>query len=62
MYLAILLAHAAAMVYAPGPWTVVPAVVSGVIHHRIVLAEEWFLADRFADHYAAYRRRVRRYL
>ncbi len=62
MYLAILMIHAAALVYAPGPWTIGPALVSFAIHHRIVLAEERFLGERFGEAYAAYRRRVRRYL
>lgn len=62
MYLAIVLAHAAAIIYAPGLWTVVPAAISGWIHHRIVRVEELFLAARFGEQYAIYRRGVRRYL
>ena len=43
-------------------WLNVAAVLAGgLLHHRIVLAEEKFLASRFAG-YDAYRRRVRRYL
>jgi protein-S-isoprenylcysteine O-methyltransferase Ste14 len=61
MYLAIMTVHLAALTYAPGPWTIVPALISFAIHHRIVLAEERFLGERFGAQYAAYRERVRRY-
>lgn len=43
-------------------WVNLAAAVTGVLlHHRIVLAEEKFLARQFKD-YEAYRKQVRRYL
>jgi protein-S-isoprenylcysteine O-methyltransferase Ste14 len=51
----------ASLIYAFS-WVNLVAVAVGVIlHHRIVLAEEKFLAGQFKD-YEVYRRRVRRYL
>jgi protein-S-isoprenylcysteine O-methyltransferase Ste14 len=61
IYVAIFLVMGASLVYAFS-WVNLGAVVASVcLHHRIVLAEEKFLAAQFKD-YEIYRRQVRRYL
>lgn len=61
IYVGIFFMMGAALVYAFS-WVSLAAAAAGVLlHHRIVLAEERFLAQQFKD-YEAYRKRVRRYL
>ena len=52
---------AASVVYAFSWFNVVAAAIAVILHHRIVLSEERYLAGHFAE-YAAYRRKVRRYI
>ncbi len=60
IYLGLYLFLAASLVYSFS-WLNVGAVLTGVVlHHRIILAEERFLAERFGE-YEAYRNNVRRY-
>ncbi len=51
----------ASLVYAFSWLNLIAVLVAAAIHHRIILAEERFLATRFKD-FEAYRSRVRRYL
>lgn len=51
----------ASCVYVPHWLNILSLVVTAVIHHRIVLAEERFLSQRFDEEWDDYRRRVRRY-
>jgi protein-S-isoprenylcysteine O-methyltransferase Ste14 len=61
IYVAVFCVMGASLVYAFS-WVNLGAVVASVcLHHRIVLAEEKFLAGQFKD-YETYRKRVRRYL
>jgi protein-S-isoprenylcysteine O-methyltransferase Ste14 len=61
IYLGLFCYMGASLVYAFS-WVNLAAVVTGaLLHHRIVLAEERFLAAQFRD-YGAYGQRVRRYL
>lgn len=48
--------------YCPHPVVVVSAALGAVIHHRIVLAEEAFLEQRFGAAWLEYRSRTPRYL
>ena len=61
IYLALFCLLGASLVYAFSWVNLAAAGISVVLHHRIVLAEEKYLAGRFAE-YEGYRRRVRRYL
>ncbi len=61
IYAGIFCVMVASLIYAFS-WVNLAATVTGVLlHHRIVLAEEEFLARQFKD-YEAYRKQVRRYL
>ena len=62
IYLAMFLAALAAILCCPHPVVVVAAVSVVVLHHRIALAEEAFLARRFGGAWQAHRARVPRYL
>jgi protein-S-isoprenylcysteine O-methyltransferase Ste14 len=61
IYVAIFCVMGASLVYALSWVNLVAAVVSVYLHHRIVLAEERFLARQFKE-YETYRNQVRRYL
>jgi len=61
LYLGLFLLLGASLIYAPTWLNLGAALVSVGLHHRIVLAEERYLAQRFKA-YASYRARVRRYL
>ena len=61
IYLGIFLIMGASLLYAFSWWNVSAVAIAVFLHHRIVLAEEKFLAGKFAG-YEAYRRRVRRYV
>ena len=52
----------ASCLYVPHWFTVGCTVLAAALHHRIVLAEERFLAQRFGAAWDEYRSRVRRYL
>lgn len=62
IYLSMLLLYLAACLYAPHPLVIACAVIAAGIHHRIALAEEAFLEQRFGEAWRAYRSRVPRYL
>jgi protein-S-isoprenylcysteine O-methyltransferase Ste14 len=61
LYLALFLFLGASVVYAFSWFNAAAAAIAFILHHRIVLAEERYLAGRF-DGYESYRRSVRRYL
>jgi protein-S-isoprenylcysteine O-methyltransferase Ste14 len=61
VYVGIYLMMAASLVYAFSWINAVAVATAILLHHRIILAEERFLAGRFKG-YGAYRARVRRYL
>ncbi len=61
IYVGLCFILAASLLYAPSWLNLVAVVTTVVLHHRIILAEEGFLARHFTD-YEAYRSRVRRYL
>ena len=61
IYLGIFFLMAASLVYAPSWLNLVSVFTAAMLHHRIILAEERFLAGRFPE-YETYRRAVRRYL
>ena len=60
IYLGIFCLMAASLVYAPLWLNLVSVLTAVILHHRIVLAEERFLADRFPE-FETYRKSVRRY-
>lgn len=62
IYLGAYLICAASVLYSPHWLPIVSGGVASALHHRIVLAEERFLAARFGAEWEAYRARVRRYL
>jgi protein-S-isoprenylcysteine O-methyltransferase Ste14 len=62
MYVGVFATIAAAVLYTLNPLVVAVGVFVAAVHHRIVLAEERFLASAFGSPYAEYCRRVRRYL
>ena len=62
MYLGFYLVTLAAMLVMPHGATIVLGLVGIYLHHRVVLAEERFLAQMYGDEYVAYTRRVRRYM
>ena len=63
MYLAAVLLYAGVAILASLPWTLlmlVPCIA--VVQIGVIRREERYLADRFGERYAAYGRRVRRWL
>jgi protein-S-isoprenylcysteine O-methyltransferase Ste14 len=61
IYAGIFCLMAASLIYAFSWLNVAAVAIGALLHHRIVLGEEKFLASHF-DGYDAYRKRVRRYL
>lgn len=62
LYLGLYLMTLGAVLYAGCAVVLALGCVAVFSHHRSVLAEEKFLAERFGAEYEEYRRRVRRYL
>jgi protein-S-isoprenylcysteine O-methyltransferase Ste14 len=62
MYVALFLACLASSLYVIHPVNAASAVVAIVLHHRITLAEERFLEQRFGQAWRDYASRVRRYV
>jgi len=62
LYLGFYLILLAACLYVPYWTTFFFAMLAVLIHHRITLAEERFLHQRFGETYEQYARQVRRYL
>ncbi len=62
MYLGVYATILAVVLYTLNPLVFLAGVFVVAVHHRIVLAEEQHLQKAFGEEYAAYCRRVRRYL
>ena len=62
MYLGFYLTSIASCFYCPNPINIIFALIGILIHHKIVLAEENFLRQRFKDEWLRYIKNVRRYL
>lgn len=62
IYAGIFLSMIGSCVLVPSWVTLASTAVAMVLHHRIVLAEERFLAARFGQAWHDYRARVRRYI
>jgi len=62
MYVGGLLTCLAAVARTANPVILVLSAVAAIVHHRIVLAEEKYLAAEFGDAWTEYCRKVRRYL
>jgi protein-S-isoprenylcysteine O-methyltransferase Ste14 len=62
MYMGVYATLLASVLYTLNPIVLVVGAFVAMVHHRIVLAEERYLAAAFGAEYADYRRRVRRYL
>ncbi|ACB76966.1 methyltransferase family protein [Opitutus terrae] len=62
LYVALFLAAAAGCLYCPHPVVLISAALTVLLHHRIALAEERFLEQRFGDAWREHRARVPRYL
>jgi protein-S-isoprenylcysteine O-methyltransferase Ste14 len=62
IYVGLFLLCIGSCLYAVHPVNLVCAFLSTIIHHRIILAEERFLASRFGSGWENYRQKVRRYL
>jgi protein-S-isoprenylcysteine O-methyltransferase Ste14 len=62
MYVGVYATLLAAVLCTLNPIVLVVGAGIGIVHHRIVLAEERYLAGAFGAEYADYRSRVRRYL
>lgn len=61
LYVALFFAALAGCLYCPHPLVLVSAVLTILLHHRIALAEERFLEQRFGDAWRRHRARVPRY-
>jgi len=62
IYLGLFVMCAGSCLNAMHPVNILCACLSIILHHRIILAEERFLASRFGEAWEQYRRKVRRYL
>jgi protein-S-isoprenylcysteine O-methyltransferase Ste14 len=62
MYLGGLLTCFAAIAWTANPIIFVLTVVATIVHHKIVLAEEKYLAAEFGDAWTKYSSKVPRYL
>jgi protein-S-isoprenylcysteine O-methyltransferase Ste14 len=62
VYVGVFLVCLASCLYVPHWLNLTSTLVAALVHHRIVLAEERFLADRFGTAWEAYKARVRRYV
>ena len=61
LYTGLFLIDIASCLYTLNPLTLVLTLTAMAVYHRIVKAEEDFLAARFGAEYESYKRRVRRY-
>ncbi|HTX87596.1 MAG TPA: methyltransferase [Bacteroidales bacterium] len=62
IYLAVYFFCLAACLYFPEPSTIALSIYVIYFHHRIILAEEKFLEERFGEKWLAYCKKVHRYL
>lgn len=61
LYVALFFAALAGSLYCPHPVVLVSAALTILLHHRIALAEERFLEQRFGDAWRRHQERVPRY-
>jgi len=62
MYLGFAFISAGSVLYYPNPINFACAVLSILIHHKILLSEEKFLSARFNDRWEEYKKKIPRYL
>jgi protein-S-isoprenylcysteine O-methyltransferase Ste14 len=62
MLLGLYLMALASAIYVQNPINWILVIVALAVHHKIILAEENFLHERFGDQWTAYRNKVRRYI
>jgi protein-S-isoprenylcysteine O-methyltransferase Ste14 len=61
IYLGFFIVCIGACLYCFHPVTLISTGITFFIHHRIILREEIFLAERFGDQWTEYKNKVRRY-
>ncbi len=49
-------------IYVQNPFNWILVIIALAVHHKIILAEELFLHDRFGERWISYRNGIRRYL
>jgi protein-S-isoprenylcysteine O-methyltransferase Ste14 len=62
MYFGFNLVTISSMIYTLNIWIIILGIYSIIVYHRIILAEEKFLEDRFGIEYSNYKKKTRRYL
>lgn len=62
MLLGLYLMALGSAVYVQNPFNWILVIIALTVHHKIILAEETFLNDRFKEQWIEYRKIVRRYL
>jgi protein-S-isoprenylcysteine O-methyltransferase Ste14 len=62
LYMSVYLICLASLLYYPNQVNLVLVAYGIFVHHRIILGEEKFLAEKFGSRWEEYRHRVRRYL
>lgn len=62
MLLGLYLIAIGSAIYVQNPINWMLVIIALTIHHKIILAEEVFLENRFGDEWTKYRNRVRRYI
>jgi protein-S-isoprenylcysteine O-methyltransferase Ste14 len=62
LYLGFFFIVGSSIINVPNPINIVCGIVGGMIHHKIVLAEERYLIKKLGDPYRDFMKRVRRYL
>lgn len=62
IYVAFYLLAIASVIYVFNPIIIIFAIIGMYIHHKIVIAEEVFLQQKFKEEYTDYVKKVRRYI
>lgn len=62
MYFGLFLLAVSSVIYVPNPVNLLAAITGIVVHHRIILSEERFLAEQFKNRWQSYKTKVRRYI
>jgi len=62
MYLGFAIISTGSVLYYPNPLNIIFAILSILIHHKIILSEENFLSGRFNIRWEEYKKRIPRYL
>jgi protein-S-isoprenylcysteine O-methyltransferase Ste14 len=62
LYVSVFLVCIASLLYFPSQVNLVLVAYGIFVHHKIILGEEKFLAERFGQQWEEYRRKVRRYI